>query len=65
MVSCTEGRAHVLGLTASAKVSSGLRPYRRSISSWRSGPTPDQHFEGDTINTLGNYDSVIRLRSAL
>ena len=44
---CAEGRACVLGLTASGKVSSALRPYHRSISSWRSGPTPDQHFEGD------------------
>lgn len=41
----TEGRAYVLGLTASVKVSSELRPYHRSISSWRSGPTPGQHFD--------------------
>lgn len=44
---CGEGRACVLGLTVSARVSSELRPYHRSISSWRSDPAPDQHFEGD------------------
>ena len=43
-----EGRVRVLGLTVSARVSSKLRPYHRSISSSRSGPTPDQHFEGDS-----------------
>jgi len=48
------------GLTVSATASSEPRPCRRSISSWRSGPTPDQHFWGrqwDALNTLGNYDS--------
>lgn len=48
------GRAWHRALTVSARVSSARRPCHHGISSWRSGPAPDQHFEGETRSTLGS-----------